>query len=708
MVNHLNVSIGNFRKKVLDKKNTIADKVFLISEAARHYIENMVEAVTKRYNSSIHVKLNWGSQDDVIAYATDRDVLYMNVNNTFVTSRNDRAMKLVIMKAIALHECGHLLFTDFHILISSKKVFIDQRKLFPAPKCPEYNEWQTDAVLMNDMQIQKWFKIWHTVQNSVEDGFIEWMILNIIPGDGKCLLSLREMQKEKDTSVKQQRQNGLKTPQILFNLILMLSKYGTVKMDVDDKQDPAIEELLKDYDLIAKATKEQRSYERTKLINELFCKLYKFFKEEKQKEQQSYQEGSDEQNDDSENNSDHDTQKNNKSNRDDSETGPDEQDSIPDPSNIDIPDDYIKDNINTGKGSVLNDNNIDKSLESTSDGAKNNQQRLDDMMKDDAPQDAKIPTPEDKRMADSIAEHIAQDEVKKEAEKALAKNLQDEAKKIDYSKYNQNVATTIVRKEPSEAAYKQYAMDENAIKYEVKKLVREIKNKIKDRQNGGKINGLYQGRYLDSHSLYRFDQRVLCKNDLPEDIPNMAFSLMLDASGSMLGHKETYARRTALLLYEFGLELNVPVMVYSHNCSSHSGVTMQALADYGSVDGKDKYRICDYSPNGCNRDGVALRFCSKKLSERQEETKICFIISDGLPSAYNSMTEAYADIKDCLIEYSKKGVKYITCGLGGDAARIKEIYQQNLSPKVKAEFLDCSDSSKLPIEVVRAIKELIK
>ncbi len=291
-----------------------------------------------------------------------------------------------------------------------------------------------------------------------------------------------------------------------------------------------------------------------------------------------------------------------------SEAAPNEKNSsIPDPSDIDIPDDDFKDNIDTGKGSVLNDNNIDKSLENAADGAKNNQQRFDNMIKDGAQQDVEIPTPEDKRMADSIAENIAQDEVKKEAEKALAKNLKEEAKRFDYSKYNQNIDTSIVRKEPSEAAYRQYAVDEDSIKDEVTKLVREIKKKIKDKQNGGKINGLYQGRYLDSHSLFRFDQRVLCKNDLPEDIPNMAFSLMIDASGSMRGHKETYARRTALLLYKFGLELNIPVMVYSHNCSGNTCVKMQALADYGSVDGKDKYRICDYSPNGCNRDGVALR-----------------------------------------------------------------------------------------------------
>lgn len=768
MVDHLHVTIGDFRKKVLDKKNTIADEVFLVSEAARHYIENMVEAVTKKYNSEIHIKLNWGSQDGVVASANDRNELYLNVNNRYVTSRDDRAMKLVIMKALALHESGHLLFTDFHILESTRKVFLDNRKLFPAPKCPEYDEWQTDAVIMSDEEIHKWFQIWHKVQNSVEDGFIEWMILNLIPGDGKCLLSLREIQKSGSISVKQQRQNGLKTPQILFNLLLMLSKYGTVKMDADDKQDPAIEELLKDYDLIAKATKEQKSYERVKLINELFCKLYKFFKEEKKKEEQEKQnqkpqEKSKKQKNDSskdnskeqsQNNSDdsqksdnsssdssQDSEKNNASSNNSGTSNNEQQDnsspncgteakkndssdtcddgssdngdssnssdSIPDPFGIDIPDDDIKDKIDTGRGSVLNDKNIDDNL-GNGQNARNNQEKLDSMMKDNSSNDAEIPTPEDKRMADSIAEGIAQDKVKEETEHNLAKELLEEAKNTDYSKYNRGVIPNLSRKDPSEKAYKQYEVDEEAIRDDVKKLVREIKNKIKDRQNGGKINGLYQGRYLDSHSLYRFDQRVLCKNDLPEDIPNMAFSLMIDASGSMHGNKSTYARRTALLLYEFGRELNIPVMVYSHNCHLSNGVDMQALADYGSVDGKDKYRICDYAPSGCNRDGVALRFCSKKLSERPEETKICFIISDGLPSAYNSQADAYADIKDCLIEYSKKGVKYIACGMGCDSRHIKDIYQQGLSPKVKAEFLDCTDPSTLPVGVVRAIKELIK
>lgn len=786
-MDNIRTTIGDFRKKVLDKKNTIADEVFLVSEAARHYIENMAEAVTKQFNSKIHVTLKWENPDGPVAYASERSELHINVNNPFVTERDDRAMKLVIMKALCLHECGHLLFTDFHLLNSSKKVFTDNRKLFPAPKCPEYNEWQTDAAIMTSAQIEQWFKIWHRVQNSVEDGFIEWMILNIIPGDGKCLLSLREIQKADDTSVKQQRQNGLETRQILFNLLLMLSKYGSVKMDPDDKDDPAIAELLRDYDLIQKATREQRSYDRVKLINELFCKLYKFFKEEKKKEEQQKQQsqsqnGSSETDDsqksddsqssgNSENQNGNDSQEqsesaddsqssddagsqssqqsdsqDSKDQGDQSSSGNDGQDSeqndssnsssnkpssdcgteqsgntsndgptssgggsssIPDPFDIDIPNDDLNDNIDTGSGSVLNDNNINKDFDEQQ--AKNNKQRLEQMMNDDSvSDDAQIPTPEDERKAESIAESIAEEEVKKDAEKDLAEQLKKEASDADYSAFNKGAKPNLTREAPSKNAYKQFDEDYEAIKNDVKKLVNEIRNKIKDRQNGGKINALYQGRYLDNHSLYRFDQRVLCKNDLPEDIPNMALSLVVDASGSMhKSSKMTYARRTALLLYLFGLELNIPVMVYSHNSNSND-CDIQALADFGSVDGKDKYRICDYNPSGCNRDGMALRFCSKKLSERPEETKICFVISDGLPSAYDSKEQAYGDIKDTLMEYSKKGVKYIACGLGDDAAKIKDIYQQGLSPKVKAEFLDCSDPSKLPIGVVRAIKELIK
>ena len=215
------------------------------------------------------------------------------------------------------------------------------------------------------------------------------------------------------------------------------------------------------------------------------------------------------------------------------------------------------------------------------------------------------------------------------------------------------------------------------------------------------------GRYLDQNSLYRFDQRVLCKNDLPEDIPDMALCILIDSSGSMSGYKEQQARKTALLLYLFGQALHIPVMVYGHNCSG-SVVGMKAYADFGSVDGKDKYRICDLSSSGCNRDGMALRFCSQKLANRPEQNKFLIMISDGLPSAYRDNKEASDDIRDCLMTYSKKNVRYITFGLGNEQQRIQKLYTQDLSPNVAAKFCKTDVPASLPKELVRCIKSLIK
>ena len=105
---------------------------------------------------------------------------------------------------------------------------------------------------------------------------------------------------------------------------------------------------------------------------------------------------------------------------------------------------------------------------------------------------------------------------------------------------------------------------------------------------------------------------------------------------------------------------------------------------------------------------MALRFCSEKLSQRSEETKLMFVISDGLPSAYASYLDAEQDIRNVLVDYAKKNVKYITVGLGSDKEKIEQLYTQDLSPKVAARFLSIDNSDELPITIVRTIKNIIK
>lgn len=721
--------IKDFRQKVLEKKSDITDKEFFLSSQCQAYLQNLSEAICKIYNNIIHVVLEWNNEGPV-AYATDRYRLVLNLNNSFFHQAEGRINKLVIQKGLILHECGHLLFTDFHLLKSTKETFLHKRELFPKPKCEEYNTLLADMMLWSEVELTQWLKIWKRLENSIEDGFIESKILENVPGEGQCLYHLRKMQLDDFESVKVQKTKGLSEPAILFNAILSMAKYGTVKMDADDKSIPAIATLLSNYDLIREAVHEDKSFIRIRLINEIFCKFYEFMKNESQatdnnastskdssvdtNSEQGNQSNSREDVNTTPTNEDGQSNQNPDSNEVVNDTSLQQNNSSetgsfqnkPDPSSIleNIPDD-IDDDIDSGSGSVLNDSNItDKTPQSY---PRNNSEKMEELMTEKEP-DASIPSPQDMRLCDSIEEKIAEEKVMSETENELIDALRKEVSEFDYSPINRNVDVTIKRNKPSPVAYHIYEEDMKDIRFLVKKTINEIRSKIKDHQQGGKINGLYQGRYLDQHSLYRFDLRTLCKNDLPEDIPNMAFSILIDASGSMSSsNKLVYARKTALLLYEFGLALNIPVMVYAHD-SNGDTITMYSLADYGSVDGNDKYRICDIRTGGCNRDGMALRFCSEKLSQRKEETKVMFIISDGLPSDYSNIDLAYQDIKNVLLDYSKKNVKYIAFGLGNDQKRIEDIYTQGLSPKVAARFVQTDEPSMLPKEIVKSIKNLIK
>lgn len=762
--------IKDFRKKVLEKKKDITDQEVLLSDYCKVYFENLVEAVTKQFNQQIKLNIVW-APDEWIAFATSRLEVMLNMNNQYVAGGKDRVDKVVLAKGITIHECGHLLFTDYHLMHSAMEVFISKQQLFPAPKCSSYEEWMTDAAIMDPGTLGEWFQVWKKLENTIEDGFIEYKLLEYLPGEGQCLYRFRQMQFEEFESVKVMRAKGLSSPAILFNCILMLAKYNTVLMDADDAQDPAVKALMDNYDLIQEAVHMDKSYNRVKLLNELFCNLYHFLKEDNKKDPGSDGSDSSEENNSADSESDSGESSNETSEKNEDKNEEDESNKSKDGNSGDDAGDNNKENnggssdsaesasgdendgrnqsdeenadkgesaanqdsvggnptgsagknscsptdllnqspegineqIDTGTGSVLNDKNISQSPYKP---ARNQQEKLDSMMNGSDDQTAQIPSPQDKRLVDSIEEDISSKEVLDEAEQDLAAELKDDAKKCDFGTINEGINIAITRQAPSKEAYSVYEriMDEEG--FLVKKTVNELRNRIKDQQQGGKINGMYNGRYLDRNNLYRYDMRIMCKNDLPEDIPNMAVSILIDASGSMSGTKEENARKTALVIYEVCQSLHIPVMVYSHNAMR--GVSLTALADFGSVDGQDKYRICDLTTNGANRDGMALRFCSERLAKRPEQVKIQMIISDGLPSVYRSDAEGRADIRNVLMDFSKVGVKYMAFGLGDDQERIMEIYTQDLTPKVAAKFVKTDAPDELPKAFVKTLKDLIK
>ena len=233
-----------------------------------------------------------------------------------------------------------------------------------------------------------------------------------------------------------------------------------------------------------------------------------------------------------------------------------------------------------------------------------------------------------------------------------------------------------------------------------KQLQRSITRQLQDQRRGGKQTGLYMGRRLDIHSLPRNDGRVFSKMSLPNETPELALALLLDESGSMgCGSRATYARASAIILYDFCQSLGIPVMVYGH--SAYSGVELYSYAEFDSIDKLDRYRLMDISARGNNRDGAALRFVAEQLAKRPEDIRLLILVSDGQPadSGYYG-TAAEEDLRGIKTEYRRKGICFVAAAIGDDKDSIERIYGD--------AYMDISDLHTLPITLTNVVKRFIR
>ena len=141
--------------------------------------------------------------------------------------------------------------------------------------------------------------------------------------------------------------------------------------------------------------------------------------------------------------------------------------------------------------------------------------------------------------------------------------------------------------------------------------------------HSGKQTGLIMGRRLDAHALCRNDGKVFYKNNLPNEIPELAVGLLLDESGSMCScDRCTYARAAAIILYDFCESLEIPVMVYGHSTDYYDGKDSVELYSYAEFNGFDNdqpatlpipvttarppRRICEGSSRNINAKAYSL------------------------------------------------------------------------------------------------------
>ena len=301
-----------------------------------------------------------------------------------------------------------------------------------------------------------------------------------------------------------------------------------------------------------------------------------------------------------------------------------------------------------------------------------------------------------------ILEAVAEDAIHTSLEKERKRELNELAQSISYGNIHNGVNMTVHRiceVEPElRDEYDEVAGD---LLHISRQLQKSVTQKLEDSRRGGKQTSLLMGRRLDAHAIARLDGRVFCKNALPNEAPALSVGLLLDESGSMCScDRATYARATAIILYDFCRALDIPIMVYGHSTSS-GRVDLYSYAEFDAIDRDDRYRLMDISSRGSNRDGAALRYVAEQLAKRTEDVKILMLVSDGQPadSGYYG-TAAEEDLRGVKQEYQRKGILFVAAAIGADKDNIERIYGDS--------FLDITDLNKLPVKLAGIIKRYIR
>ena len=717
-VNHKKV-----KQLIQQKRGKITDQEFFISRLLSRHFEDMAAAQTKRYGASrrVRVRLLWQPDNTDLAY-TDNLHITINAGNPAITDFPTREERYQMVLGLFAHELGHCLYTDFLTQQSYRNNLSACRWYPEKPKLARVqdvkNEGEFWEYAQEDPQnLALLGRVAHEISNVLEDAAMENRVLEQFPGTlGQALDFVRAWQwREMPTVTQLKEREAQGTPMFycLLQLFLSYGKFGELKYGAEPLSEEHIQTVFELLPLLDDDLRAASGKDRWNTVNCILIRCWEHVREYLEALKHRYEEkkasggtgsvfsqleeelstlvGG--------------------STRGEGVTAPvseeSEEPSLPQPGKRE-------------KTRVLALSTEGESLGVGAGGSAGKQEISPDetgrmplvetdqvseplggcieVNRDYLPELSNTVEAEMERLLDTMAEKT----VCQELEQDRLRELNQEAQSISYGDIHKGVAIRVNRMtEVPPEMVTQYNAIAGPLLAISKQLQKSLLRQLRDQQRGGKQTGLLMGRRLDAHALCRGDGKVFTKNVLPIQPPEMAVGLLLDESGSMAScDRATYARASAIILYDFCQALHVPVMVYGHSTGS-KGVELYSYSEFDAIDREDKYRLVDISARESNRDGAALRFVAERLSHHPEELKLLILVSDGQPADTGYYgTAAEEDLRGIQQEYRRKGILFVAAAIGDDKENMERIYGDS--------FLDITDLNQLPVKLTQVVKRFLR
>lgn len=756
------LSQKDLKREIFSKKDSISERMLFLSDEYGSFLTQMGQGVTD-CKSDMSSAL-FCEESDRIAY-TDGKRVNINYKSPFTKGLN-KLQKHMLYCGLNLHECGHVLFTDFKL---EKKVLNEMAagRIYPGSNKNDYLEDLQKFIEVpgNHKYIGKLF---HALDNCIEDGFVDRAVMAEAPGYAKCLRYVLQIDKFVHKSYEEMRDMNMDAVSIFMNLTLSYARHG-VLLFPEDYHDQICDMFREVMPYIEDAVYEVYPLLRKKAVWTVFCYLFHFIENQASNQasndsqnqaEDSQSNGAQNQAGDSQGNGGQNQAGNSQSNDSQNQAGNSQsnggqdqaegsqnnggQDQAED-SQSNSGQDQTKDSQSNGSQdqaednqsgdgqncigkNILNDVSISdmlkKLLENAGDQIQNteknehinvgmpNETALAELAKK-LKREMKMPAPESgsdipfESLTDElnkIAEKIAISKISNDQEKDIKKQMSCDIKEfLDGVDILKKVDCIPKRTKISLAAKEKYDLCHTELDVIVKRLISTYQKEIKERQIGDTLTGLYMGKRLNAREAYRYDKRTMSRKIAPEDIPDMEICLLIDISGSMSGQKIETAIECAYITYQFCRKLEIPCSIIGHSTCG-SKVLLENICDERSIDKKDSQRIFSVTTHDRNRDGYAVWFCIKKLEKTVADQKLLMVISDGMPNHDGYGISTGRSECQAAVKYGiKHGITTIAAAIG-DPSGVRSVYKDGVSEKNSAEFLDITDLRKLPKTFVKIIK----
>ena len=192
-----------------------------------------------------------------------------------------------------------------------------------------------------------------------------------------------------------------------------------------------------------------------------------------------------------------------------------------------------------------------------------------------------------------------------------------------------------------------------------------------------------------------------------EDVPDMAVMLLIDGSGSMRGERRKAAMHSAVILHEVLKKQGVAHAIVEHRAGfDEPEIDVNILVSFDGRE-EEKYNLMQIDAYGDNRDGLALFWAERYMAKNtHNEYRLMIVLSDGVPAHdaddyYPPVSTR--DTANAVKKITKRGTDII--GISLDQPEEFECYDQ--LAQIYPNLVACNDLNRLTGQLLGIIAKLL-